>query len=81
VNGVAAADGKRVPFYACAANAVGPNRIFVFPSPAGVAILADDDVSWYYQVPLSQLSIHERQREITYREQNRLQFPLKRLPD
>jgi uncharacterized membrane protein len=80
-NGMAIADGRRVSFYACAAKPIGANRIFVFPPPVGVAILTDEEVSWFFQVPLAELTADERERENAYRVQLRLRFPLETLPE
>jgi uncharacterized membrane protein/Tfp pilus assembly protein PilF len=71
----------RVPFYACCGQAAGPNRVFVFPAPRGVEILADEEMSWFYQVPMADLTPEERDRERTYREKHGLHCPLVALPD
>ncbi len=80
-NGEVVGDGRRVSFYACAAKPAGANRIFVFPSPRGVTILKDEEMSWYFQVPLSELTADERTREAEYRLQHGLHFPLTSLPE
>ena len=80
-DGGPATDGRRVPFYACSAEPVGPNRVFVFPPPLGVAVFADEDVSWYYQVPLADLGPAELEQERAYRLRHGLRFPLAALPE
>jgi uncharacterized membrane protein len=80
-DGGPASDGRRMPFYACSAEPVGPNRVFVFPPPMGVAVFADEDISWYYQVPLADLNAAEREKERAYRQQNGVHFPLALLPE
>jgi uncharacterized membrane protein len=72
--------GRRLPFYACCGVAVGLKRAFVFP-PAEVVLLSDDEVSWYFQVPLATLTPGERQREEDYRRREGIRFPLKSLPE
>jgi uncharacterized membrane protein len=74
-------DRRRIPFYACAADHAGPSRIFVFPAPVGTQALNDEDVSWFYQVPLAELTPEEREREQDYRRRRGLRFPLATLPD
>jgi uncharacterized membrane protein len=69
------------PFYACSAIAFGGKRVFVFPPPLGAMLLADEDVSWYWQLPLSDLTPDQRQEEIVYRKARNLQFPLTTLPE
>jgi uncharacterized membrane protein len=80
-DGAALKDGKRVPFYACGADHAGPSRIFVFPAPVGTQALNDEDVSWFYQVPLAELTPEEREREQDFRLRHGLRFPLATLPD
>jgi hypothetical protein len=69
------------PFYACSASAMGGKRVFVFPPPLGAMLLADEDVSWYWQLPLSDLTPDQRQQEMVYRKARNLQFPLTTLPE
>jgi tetratricopeptide (TPR) repeat protein len=69
------------PFYACSAIAMGGKRVFVFPPPLGAMLLADEDVSWYWQLPLSDVTPEQRQTEIGYRKARNLQFPLTTLPE
>jgi tetratricopeptide (TPR) repeat protein len=79
-SGAITAGGSRAPFYACsAAPLVGAKRVFVFPG--GVALLADEEVSWYYQRRLAELSAAEREREAAYRRERGLRFPLAAPPD
>jgi Tfp pilus assembly protein PilF len=79
--GTALKEGERVPFYACGADHAGPSRIFVFPAPVGTKALNDEDVSWFYQLPLTELTPEEREREQDYRLRSGLRFPLATLPD
>jgi uncharacterized membrane protein len=72
--------GHRLTFYACCQVSAGPKRAFVFP-PAEVVLLADDEVSWYFQVPLSDLTQDERVREQAYRRERGIHFPLVSLPE
>jgi tetratricopeptide (TPR) repeat protein len=68
------------PFFACSAGPLpGPKRVFVFPDSA--ALLADEEVSWYYQRRLAELSAAERERESAYRRERGLRFPLATPPD
>jgi uncharacterized membrane protein len=69
------------PFYACSAMPFGPKRVFVFPPPLNAVHLADEDVSWFFQVPLQDLNEAERAAEDTYRKEKRLLFPLTALPE
>jgi uncharacterized membrane protein len=71
--------GRHHPFYACCAVPAGIKRAFVF-APAEVMLLADDEVSWYFQVPLDRLSAAEREQEQNYRRQQNIRFPLVALP-
>jgi uncharacterized membrane protein len=71
--------GRHHPFYACCAVAAGIKRAFVF-APAEVVLLADDEVSWYFQVPLDRLTAAEREQEQSYRRQQNIRFPLVALP-
>jgi hypothetical protein len=67
-------------FFACsAAPLLGGKRVFV--SPGGASLLADADVSWYYQRPLAELSEPQRRREEGYRAERGLRFPLAVLPE
>jgi hypothetical protein len=43
--------------------------------------LADEEVSWFFQVPLTDLTPKEREREQAYRREKGLQFPLAELPE
>ncbi len=68
------------PFFACSVSPLlGAKRVFVFPS--GAALLADDEVSWYYQWPLAELTDDQRLREEGYRAERGLRFPLAAPPD
>jgi uncharacterized membrane protein len=71
----------RSPFYACSAQTVLARRIFVFPPPAGAKVLADENVSWFFQVPLAELTDEERTKETEYRRRLGLHFPLTTLPE
>jgi uncharacterized membrane protein len=77
VNGVRG----RAPFYACSAVPYGPKRIFVFPPPVNAVHLADDEVSWFFQLPLKELTADELQKEDAYRKNRGIHFPLATLPD
>jgi hypothetical protein len=70
-----------MPFYACSAALGVARRIFVFPPPRGAVLLADADVSWFFQVPLVDLSEAEASQERDYRARTGLQFPLKKIPE
>jgi uncharacterized membrane protein len=72
---------RRSPFYACSVSLIGTRRIFLFPSGKNLRLLADDEVSWFFQVPLADLSESERKREDTYRHDLKLTFPLNKLPE
>jgi uncharacterized membrane protein len=63
------------PFYACSVDLVGFRRIFVFPPPVKAVILEDEDVSWFYQLPMDVLRPQEQAREREYRGQQGLKFP------
>jgi uncharacterized membrane protein len=67
-------DGRE-PFYACSRDLVGLRRVFVFPPPRKAILLADEDVSWFYQVPMDELSPEEQERERAYRHEQGLQLP------
>jgi uncharacterized membrane protein len=71
----------RSPFYACSAQPLLTRRVFVFPPPAGAKALPDEDVSWFYQVPLAELTAEERTKETEYRRRLGLHFPLTTLPE
>jgi hypothetical protein len=72
--------GRR-PFYACSMDPVGLRRVFVFPPPIKAILLSDEEVSWFFQVPMDQLGPDEQAREREYRRQQSLRFPLDlRLP-
>jgi uncharacterized membrane protein/Tfp pilus assembly protein PilF len=66
---------QRRPFFACSVDLVGWRRVFVFPPPVNAALLADEDVSWLFQVPMSALSAEEIAREREHRHQQGLQMP------
>jgi tetratricopeptide (TPR) repeat protein len=70
---------QREPFYACS-ELIGTKRIFIFPPPQGAMLLADEDVSWFFQQPMTRLSDEELQREEVYRKEQRIEFPLAKLP-
>jgi uncharacterized membrane protein/Tfp pilus assembly protein PilF len=74
-------EGRRAPFFACSADQVASKRVFVFPPPVNATLLADEDVSWYFQVPLAALNEAERQREDAYRKGLGLRFPRGRLAE
>jgi uncharacterized membrane protein len=71
---------RRLPFYACSAGG-GPRRVFVFPAPRNSVVQPDAAMSWFYQVPLAELTDAERQREEEYRQRLGLSFPLGKLPE
>jgi hypothetical protein len=75
------AHDRRFPFYACSVNIIDKKRIFVFPPGARAEPLSDDEVSWFYQLKMSDLSEAERSREDDYRRERDLRFPLTHLPD
>ncbi len=79
-DGAHSTNTRRAPFYACVA-APAPRRFFVFPPPRNAVALVDGEVSWYYQVPLSELNEDERRKEDEYRSRLGLTFPLSKLPD
>ncbi len=56
-------------------------RVFVFPPPLNAVLLNDDQVSWFYQRRLIDLADDEFKREMAYREERQLTFPLSALPD
>jgi uncharacterized membrane protein len=71
----------RKPFFACSMDPVGLRRVFVFPPPMKAILLSDEEVSWFFQVPMDQLGPDEQVREREYRRHQVLQFPLDlRLP-
>ena len=72
--------GKALPFFACATNRIAFKRVFIFPPPLNAQLLADDDVSWFYQARMADLSEAERAEERAYRERSGLRFPLEKLP-
>jgi hypothetical protein len=73
---------RKPPFFACSALPVlGQKRIFVFPAPADAEFLSDEEVSWFFQRPMADLSTTERDREEDYRRKLGLRFPLKSLPE
>jgi uncharacterized membrane protein len=65
----------RDPFYACSLDLVGWRRVFVFPPPQRAILLSDEDVSWFYQVPMDDLSAEEQAQERAYRQEQGLVFP------
>jgi hypothetical protein len=71
---------RRSPFIACSVKLPNHWRIFVFPPPMNAVVLPDEEVSWYFQVPLAALSPEEREREMEYREKAGIQFPMESLP-
>ena len=79
--GHTSADKAEYPFYACSAVLYGPKRFFVFPPPVNAVFLSDDEISWYFQVPLAGLNSEELQKETEYRNQLGLKFPLSKLPN
>jgi Tfp pilus assembly protein PilF len=76
-------DGPAVagsPFFACSAGPLlGTRWVFVFPDRA--VLLSDDEVSWFSQRPLAELTEAERARERDYRAGRGLRFPLAAPPD
>ncbi|HZV06537.1 MAG TPA: DUF2142 domain-containing protein [Gemmataceae bacterium] len=69
------------PFFACSMDPVGLRRVFVFPPPRKAVLFSDEEVSWYFQLPMDQLNPDEQAREREYRRQQGLRFPLDlRLP-
>jgi uncharacterized membrane protein len=74
-------EGRREPFFACSTVSSGNRRVFVFPMPVGARLIADEDVSWFYQRPIADLDDSQRQGEAAYRTAHGLQFPLLHLPD
>jgi uncharacterized membrane protein len=77
----ASSASQREPFYACSEQLVGPKRVFLFPPPGRAKLFADEDVSWFFQLPLADLNEEQRQREENYRKEQRLEFPLMKLPN
>jgi hypothetical protein len=71
---------RREPFYACSEHMIGRKRVFIFPPPTGAKFLADEDISWFFQLPMEGLTDEERQREEVYRNAQGLTFPLAKLP-
>jgi uncharacterized membrane protein len=70
----------RAPFYACSRELFLTKRLFLFP-PGKCELLADQDISWLYQVPLTELSANEAEKERAYRASLGLHFPLTKLPE
>jgi len=82
-------------FYACAAalcsltcsatmdkpfpTVVG-KRVFLFPPPLNTVLLNDEQVSWYYQRRMIDLTPEEIERELDYRAEQQLKFPITSLP-
>jgi uncharacterized membrane protein/Tfp pilus assembly protein PilF len=79
--GTAAGEGGGAPFYACSADPIASKRVFVFPPPVNAALLADDEVSWFFQVPLAELNEEQRRREDDFRKERGLIFPRGRLSE
>jgi uncharacterized membrane protein len=74
--------GPAPPFFACGTSPVfSHKRIFVFPLPVGAIFLADDEMSWFFQRPLADLSTAQLQREYEYRRRQGVRFPLAKLPE
>jgi hypothetical protein len=70
-----AIDSPRPPFFACGLSS-GAKRVFVFLPPLNAQLLYDDDVSWYYQARMVDLTPAERENELAFRERKALRFPL-----
>jgi hypothetical protein len=79
--GDAAAHRRPQPFYACSELAIAGKRIFVFPAPVGTRLLSDEDVSWFWQRPLADLTEEQLTQEAAFRKARNLRFPLATLPD
>lgn len=71
---------RRTPFFACSTRPMGGKRVFVFRPPTGAREFADEEVSWFFQVPLAELDDQEREKESTYRQRLGLHFPLEKPP-
>jgi uncharacterized membrane protein len=78
--GADATAGRSSPFYACAVARIAFKRVFVFPPPLNAQLLADDDVSWFFQTRLADLTEAEAAEERAYRARLGLRFPLEKLP-
>jgi uncharacterized membrane protein len=78
--GDSAPAGRSSPFFACGTKRIAFKRVFVFPPPLNAQLLADEDVSWYFQARMSDLSDAEHAEEYAYRERSGLKFPLQTLP-
>lgn len=67
---------------ACSSKCVCGQRLFVFIKRmrgnfvTDHYFLKDEDLSWFYQVPMTELSNKEREQEQTYRERVHLKFPV-----
>ena len=60
------------------------SQVLLVTGEAGMGktvLLADADLSWFYQLPLLDLTAAERQREESYRGERGLRFPLTTLPE
>jgi uncharacterized membrane protein len=79
--GTSAGESGHAPFYACSADPIASKRVFIFPPPVNAALLADEEVSWFFQVPLAELNEEQRRREDGYRKESGLRFPRGRLSD
>lgn len=74
-------DSRRQTFYACSSNLHDGTRVFVFPAPMNAMCLNDEQISWFFQRRLIDLSAAEREREREYRAEHNLRFPLATLPE
>ena len=63
-------------FYACGVDLVGWRRVFVFQPPLKAILLADEDVSWAFQLRMEDLTDREREQEQDFRQSQKLRFPL-----
>jgi uncharacterized membrane protein len=72
---------SRLAFFACSTKLVFSKRVFVFPPPGQADLLADEAVSWYFQMRLTDLTPDESERERAFRAERGLRFPLSSLPD
>lgn len=78
-DGKPACNEGRARFYVCSAEQIRGARLFLFQFPIGgrmrghvatqwgFALYTDDEVSWYYQMLMEDLTPQEREREIAYR--------------
>jgi len=89
-------ESRQAPYYACAAMTNPLNytpsmdkpfplyvgkRIFVFPPPLNAIMLNDEQVSWYFQRRMIDLTEEEVERELVYRQEHQFEFPLTALPE